>query len=103
MAVEQRRLKGGKGSPLSAALLLFAVFLLTLTAAPVVANARPGSSPIPVDAATGEVISSSNADARTYPASLTKMMTLYQLFDALKRGQIKLSGTIVFSAHAAAQ
>ncbi len=39
----------------------------------------------------------------TYPASLTKMMTLYLLFDALKQGQIKLTDTITFSDHAAAQ
>ncbi|HVT52978.1 MAG TPA: D-alanyl-D-alanine carboxypeptidase family protein, partial [Dongiaceae bacterium] len=103
MAVEQRRLRGGKGSPFSAAVLLLAVFLLSLTAAPLVAHARPVSSSILVDASTGEVLASSNADAVTYPASLTKMMTLYQLFDTLKRGQIKLTDTIVFSAHAAAQ
>jgi D-alanyl-D-alanine carboxypeptidase len=88
--------------PFSAAVLV-AAFLLSLVAAPIVASARPVASSILVDAATGEVLSSSNADARTYPASLTKMMTLYQLFDALKRGQIKLGDTIVFSAHAAAQ
>jgi D-alanyl-D-alanine carboxypeptidase len=103
MAVEQRRLRGRKGLPFSAAVLLVAAFLLSLVAAPIVASAKPVSSSILVDAATGEVLSSSNADARTYPASLTKMMTLYQLFDALKRGQIKLTDTIVFSAHAAAQ
>ena len=74
-----------------------------MATAPLTASARPVSSSILVDAATGEVLSSSNPDARTYPASLTKMMTLYQLFDALKHGQIKLSDTIVFSAHAAAQ
>src|SRR3954452_4382105 len=102
MADEHHRLKGGKGSPFSAALLL-AAFLMALFVAPMAANARPVASSILVDAATGEVISSSNADARTYPASLTKMMTLYQLFDALKRGQIKLGDTIVFSAHAASQ
>ena len=89
--------------PFPAAVLLVAAFLLSFVAAPIVANAKPVSSSILVDAATGEVLSSSNADARTYPASLTKMMTLYQLFDALKRGQIKLNDTIVFSAHAAAQ
>jgi D-alanyl-D-alanine carboxypeptidase len=103
MAVEQRRLRGRNSLPFSAAVLFVAALLLSLAAAPVVAHAKPVSSSILVDAATGEVLSSSNADARTYPASLTKMMTLYELFDALKHGQIKLSDTIVFSAHAAAQ
>jgi D-alanyl-D-alanine carboxypeptidase len=84
-------------------MLLLTAFLLTLTAAPLAASARPVSSYILVDAATGEVLTASNADAVTYPASLTKMMTLYQLFGTLKRGQIKMSDTIVFSAHAASQ
>ncbi len=103
MAVEQHRVKGGKGSSLHAAVFLIAALLLSLTAVQSDAQARPVASSILVDAATGEVIQSSNADARTYPASLTKMMTLYQLFDALKRGQVKLNDTIFFSAHAAAQ
>jgi D-alanyl-D-alanine carboxypeptidase len=84
-------------------MLLLAAFLLPLAWAPLSAEARPVSSSILVDAATGEVLFANNADARTYPASLTKMMTLYELFDALKRGEIKLSDTLVFSAHAAAQ
>jgi D-alanyl-D-alanine carboxypeptidase len=103
MADEQRRLTGGKVSPFFAAVLLIAAFVLALATAPMSASARPVSASILVDAATGEVINSSNADARTYPASLTKMMTLYLLFDALEHGQIKLSDTIVFSAHAASQ
>src|SRR5690349_2907679 len=103
MADEQHRVKRGKGSPLSAAVFVVATLLLALTAIQSDAQARPVASSILVDAATGEVIQSSNADARTYPASLTKMMTLYQLFDALKRGQVKLNDTIVFSAHAASQ
>ena len=40
-------------------------------------------SSIVIDAKTGQVLSESNADAVTYPASLTKMMTLYLTFDAL--------------------
>jgi len=104
MAVEQHRLRGRNPSAFfSAAALVLAAFLLSVTTAPLNAEARPVSSSILVDAATGEVITASNPDARTYPASLTKMMTLYQLFDALKRGQIKLNDTIVFSAHAASQ
>jgi len=67
------------------------------------ALAKPVAASILVDAQTGEVLSSSNADAQTYPASLTKMMTLYLLFDALKHGQIKMSDKIVFSDHAASQ
>ena len=45
----------------------------------------------------------SNADTKTYPASLTKMMTLYLLFEALESGKVSLSSRITVSSHAAAQ
>ena len=67
------------------------------------AEARPIQSSIVVDAATGEIVSASNADAQTYPASLTKMMTLYLLFEALADGRVKLTDTIQFSNYAAGQ
>ena len=56
-----------------------------------------------VDAKTGKILYSQSADAARYPASLTKMMTLYLLFDALESGKTKLSSRITMSAHAAAQ
>jgi D-alanyl-D-alanine carboxypeptidase len=81
----------------------FGLTLLTLMylswAAP--AQARPVQASIVVDAATGEVLSASNADTLTYPASLTKMMTLYLLFEALQDGRVKLADTITFSKNAA--
>ena len=45
---------------------------------------------IVVDAKTGKVLYSSNPDARAYPASLTKMMTLYLLFEAIESGKTSL-------------
>ena len=65
------------------------------------AEARPVQASIVVDAATGEVLSASNADTMTYPASLTKMMTLYLLFEAMQDGRVKLNDTITFSKYAA--
>ena len=56
-----------------------------------------------VDGATGKVLYSRNATAERHPASLTKMMTLYLLFDALKKGQMSFSSMLPVSAHAAAQ
>ena len=56
-----------------------------------------------VDGETGKVLYSRNANAERHPASLTKMMTLYLLFDALKKGQVSFSTQIPVSAHAAAQ
>src|SRR5260370_36476706 len=56
-----------------------------------------------IDAETGTVISESNADAPHYPASLTKMMTLYLIFEALDKGRIKLDTQLPVSEHAASQ
>ena len=54
-------------------------------AAPASANAKYAA--IVVDANTGKTLFSSNADAPRYPASLTKMMTLYLIFEALAERQ----------------
>lgn len=103
MADEPRRVTNGKTVPFRGLAWLVAGLLLALMSLSGPAFAKPVASSIMVDAVTGEIISSSNADVSTYPASLTKMMTLYLLFDALKHGQIKLTDSIVFSDHAAAQ
>jgi D-alanyl-D-alanine carboxypeptidase len=58
---------------------------------------------IVLDAHTGQVLHEVNADTRTYPASLTKLMTLYLAFEALDSGRITLDQTVPVSAHAAAQ
>src|SRR5262245_51875385 len=67
------------------------------------AEARPVQASIVVDVASGKVLQSSNADSSTYPASLTKMMTLYLLFEALETGRVKLTDTVTFSNHAAGE
>lgn len=103
MADEPRRVTSGKALPIRGLAWLFAGLLMALVSLSGPAFAKPVASSIMVDAVTGEVMSSSNADVSTYPASLTKMMTLYLLFDALKHGQIKLTDSIVFSDHAASQ
>jgi len=56
-----------------------------------------------IDGVTGKVLYARNQDELRHPASLTKMMTLYLLFDALKKGQVTLSTPLAVSAHAAAQ
>ena len=72
------------------------------------AAADPAFSPnkfaaIVVDASNGEVFYSRQAGAVRYPASLTKVMTLYLAFDALDRGDLKLSDRVVISPRAAAR
>ena len=56
---------------------------------------------IVVDAKTGKTLYSNDADEPRYPASLTKMMTLYMTFEALSQGKIKLNSRVTFSANAA--
>ncbi len=58
---------------------------------------------IVVDGATGRVIYGMNEDAPRHPASVTKVMTLYLLFEALEKGRFTLDSEIPVSAHAAAQ
>ncbi len=67
------------------------------------AAAASKEAAIVVDANTGKTLYSSNADAQRYPASLTKMMTIYMLFDAMASGKVSKSTPIPVSAHAAAQ
>ncbi|MBB2159653.1 D-alanyl-D-alanine carboxypeptidase [Gluconacetobacter sacchari] len=54
-----------------------------------------------MDARTGAVLSQSNPDLQRYPASLTKLMTLYLAFKAMRAGQITLDQSVPVSAHAA--
>lgn len=56
-----------------------------------------------LDAETGQVLSEQNADVLTYPASLTKMMTLYLVFEAMNQGRIRLDQTMYVSPYAAAR
>ncbi len=65
------------------------------------AEARYAS--IVIDADSGEVLRSRNADVRRYPASLTKMMTLYMLFDAVDQGRLGLNSKLKVSKRAARQ
>jgi D-alanyl-D-alanine carboxypeptidase len=67
------------------------------------AQANSKYAAIVVDANTGKTLFAASADAPRYPASLTKMMTLYMTFEALEKGKLKKSSKIVFSKNAAAE
>ncbi|GBQ08556.1 D-alanyl-D-alanine serine-type carboxypeptidase [Saccharibacter floricola DSM 15669] len=56
-----------------------------------------------MDAHTGAVLSETDADLQRYPASLTKMMTLYLTFQALEQGRITLGQRMPVSIHASLQ
>ena len=61
------------------------------------------SGSIVLDADTGRVLSENNSDAVTYPASLTKMMTLYLTFEALNTGRLRLDQYLPVSVEAASK
>jgi D-alanyl-D-alanine carboxypeptidase len=63
----------------------------------------PRYAAIVVDANTGKTLHEANADSLRYPASLTKVMTLYLLFEQLEAGKIKLHSQMRVSEEAASQ
>lgn len=77
------------------------VLLIGLFFTPESAFAKYAS--IIVDANTGRILHGTNADTRNYPASLTKMMTLYMVFDALNAGEITLNTKFKTSRRATRQ
>lgn len=78
--------------------LFFLVFMM-LQSLP--ASARYAA--IVLDADTGRVIHETEAAQRWYPASLTKVMTLYMTFAALESGKLRLNDTLSVSQHASLQ
>jgi D-alanyl-D-alanine carboxypeptidase len=91
--------------------LLAVIALLVLSALGPPARAQSGFIQTPtgpaqagpslvVDAQSGEVLHQRDASAPWYPASLTKMMTLYLLFEDLKAGKIQLGDQLAFSPYA---
>ena len=75
--------------------------IVVLIAGPV--RAADSSAYILVDVASGAVLDSRIADHRWQPASLTKLMTAYLTFKALKEGRLTLTSPVTISAHALAQ
>lgn len=82
-------------------LFLFA-FMISILFAPLGAKAAPYAAMV-MDARTGEVLHSRNADTPLHPASLTKMMTLYIAFQAIQRGEIGLDDEVTITRQAAAE
>jgi D-alanyl-D-alanine carboxypeptidase len=89
-------------------LLVAPKFLVVLALAAMTAfSAAPARAAeyagIVIDANTGKTLHAASADSARYPASLTKMMTLYMIFEALDAGRIRKDTRVTFSAHAAAR
>ena len=67
------------------------------------AEANPRYAAYVIDARTGKVLFARNADERRYPASLTKMMTLYLVFEGLEGRRFSKGSRVPISANAAAE
>lgn len=78
------------------AVIIFSSFISTIPA-------FSGQAHIIVDADSGRVLASSNADTLNHPASLTKMMTLYMTFEALRDGKLQWEQEIVMTRNAASK
>jgi len=79
-------------------LALAGLFLAIMPAAAEIQ--KPGHAHILVDAETGAILEADNADRVLYPASLTKMMTLYLTFEALQSGRFDWDQRLVISQNA---
>ena len=84
------------------AMASFAIALLVLCIAPTRGDAAPYAALV-MDARTGEVLHARSADRKLHPASLTKMMTLYLAFEAVRTGALRLDQKVRVSRRAARQ
>ncbi len=82
---------------------LFAVLAVLVFVLAPSHRAEARDAAIVVDAETGTVLYARNADKRRYPASLTKIMTLYMTFEALEDGRLTLKRRLKVSRRAAGQ
>ena len=83
--------------------VLFFLFLLAFLLIAPPAGAQSRRSSLLIEAETGRVLQSENATEKRYPASLTKMMTLYMVFDALEKKEIQIDQLLPVSVNAAKQ
>lgn len=94
---------------MKARFLLCLALLSALLALPAAAQIGPVASPtgpvmagpyLVVDAATGETLVQRDPGAAWYPASLTKLMTMYIVFEEMKAGRLQPGDPVVMSRHA---
>lgn len=81
-------------------LTLIALALTVCSAAPVAAFDTTATAAYVVDHSTGTVLMSKTADLPLPPASMSKLMTVYMVFEALKDGRLTLDETLPVSTHA---
>jgi D-alanyl-D-alanine carboxypeptidase len=88
---------------LFARIFLLLAFVTLVAAASVRSGHAAPYAAVVIDARSGETLFETNANARLHPASLTKMLTLYITFDAVRRGEISLDTMITVSKNAASK
>ena len=102
---DQNFQRAGSGAPGALFVFICILFLslFTLFCIPADAHAKTYNkyAALVMDADTGLVLYHKNANKRLHPASLTKMMTMLMVFDALDRGTLRLNDRIYISKHAA--
>lgn len=81
---------------------LVAIFCLMAVLPWAEASANPRYAGLVVDADTGDVLYASHANERRYPASLTKLMTIYLAFEAVQQGKLSMDTQLTASRKAAA-
>ena len=87
-------------------LCFFLVFLIFVSVTGISAKAENADSYsseayVLMEASTGTVIDAKNPDKQLRPASITKIMTLLLIFEALDGGKLKYDDLVIVSAHAA--
>ncbi|WP_218014843.1 D-alanyl-D-alanine carboxypeptidase family protein [Teichococcus rhizosphaerae] len=85
---------------------LLAASTFLAAALPGAAQAQIGSAryaAVVIEPSTGQVLFGAHADAPRHPASLTKMMTLYMVFEALRTGELRLDQRLVMTETAASR
>lgn len=77
-------------------------FIITITAGLLLtaSNASARYASIVIDHESGKVLHAVNPDTRNYPASLTKMMTVYLAFEAVRKGKLRMNQPLKVSAQA---
>lgn len=80
--------------------LLVPILCVMAAALTTAGSAQARYASIVIDAHSGEVLHQRHADKPLHPASLTKMMTLYMVFEALERGDLRLDDRLRVSRHA---
>jgi D-alanyl-D-alanine carboxypeptidase len=105
------RVFAGRGRLSGAAVALGVALAMSMLASPAEARRRHGAraaghapayAALVVDANSGRTLYAQNEDALRHPASVTKVMTLYLLFEQLEKGRYRLDTPLRVSAHASA-